>query len=221
MSDTYTGQADDKRYAGTQADILYGVKRCIHAAHCVNRLASVFDVEKRPWVNADGASTDELMAAVLLCPSGALHVERKDGGAAEAPPDTNTIIVWHNGPLQIKGDVAIQAAGVDIQHETRATLCRCGASESKPFCDNAHKKIGFEAQEIDPVGEDSTAETGGGLTITAHENGPLEVEGNFRIETEDGTFLRAGSKTWLCRCGNSKSKPFCDGTHKTIGFEAD
>ena len=87
MTDTpYTGQADDRRYSGEQADITYSLKRCIHAEECIHRLSAVFDPKKRPWIQADGASADDLVAMVTHCPSGALHVERKDGGVPEAPP---------------------------------------------------------------------------------------------------------------------------------------
>lgn len=62
------------------------------------------------------------------------------------PPETNTIILWHNGPLQVHGDLSIQGTNVDIADETRVTLCRCGASQQKPFCDQTHRSIGFEAE---------------------------------------------------------------------------
>ena len=222
MADKYQGKTDDRVYSGEDVDISYSLKRCIHAKECVNRLSAVFDVEKRPWIDADGASGDEVATVIDLCPSGALHYARNDDGEAEAIPDTNRIILWHNGPLQVKGNLSIQGATVDIEQETRATLCRCGASENKPFCDNTHKKIDFVAQAFEPTKEpDSGADVSGKVTITATHHGSLQVEGNFRIESEDGELLYTGSKTWLCRCGNSESKPFCDGTHKKIGFDAE
>ncbi len=222
MSENYTGRAQDRRYEGTAVDITYNIKRCIHAAVCVNRLATVFDVDKRPWINADGAVADELVAVVGQCPSGALHTERKDGGADETAPDTNTVTVQADGPLEIHGDIALEAAGVAIADEFRVTLCRCGASANKPFCDNAHKNIEFSATEIDPITTRTAVTTNGGkLTIVAHANGPLELSGDFSIINADNETLFAGDKTWLCRCGGSARKPFCDGTHKTNGFASD
>lgn len=216
----YTGREQDKTYEGEAITVHYGVKRCIHAAECVKRLSDVFDTQRRPWINADGASVEAIADAVEHCPSGALHVTAKDGSYQEAVPTQNTIILWQDGPIQIHGDLTILGATVDVQDETRATLCRCGASNHKPFCDNTHKDIAFQTEDIDPIaGKTIIDETGGKLKITAHANGPLEVEGHFEIRDATGETLFAGSKTWLCRCGHSARKPFCDSTHKKIGFE--
>lgn len=137
MSEKRTG---DRRYTGTNGDITYNLKRCIHAEHCIHGLAQVFDKNARPWINADGASADEIAAAVIDCPSGALHYWRKDGGAVESIPEKNTIILWRDGPLQFTGDLRLDGS------ETRATLCRCGGSNNKPFCDGTHKINGFKAE---------------------------------------------------------------------------
>jgi len=52
-------------------------------------------------------------------------------------------------------------------------------------------------------------------------NGPVRMlSGSFEIEMSDGTKLTKNAPFSLCRCGNSKNKPFCDGTHKTCGFQA-
>lgn len=220
MSEKYTGQ--DRRYTGLDADITYNVKRCIHAEHCVNELASVFDKLKRPWISPDGAVADEVAGMIVHCPSGALHYERKDGGAAEAVPERNIITLWTDGPLQLNGELNLTGTTVDLTSETRATLCRCGASNNKPFCDNSHKDIGFTAQVNDPqpVSVDVAA-TGGALNITALPDGPLQVVGNLEIRDEAGNMLYVGTKTALCRCGGSGNKPFCDGTHNTNQFKAE
>lgn len=220
MSEKYTGMSEDKRYEGENVDITYNVKRCIHAAYCATRLSEVFDTKKRPWVNPNGATVDKITTTIELCPSGALHYDRKDG-VNEIPTGENTIRIQHNGPLEIRGDLSIQGATVDIQSETRATLCRCGQSKNKPFCDNTHKDVNFEATETDPIIREGDHETGGKLTIIAHANGPLEVQGNFQIIGADGVTLFRGTKTWLCRCGGSGKKPFCDSTHKKNGFTAE
>jgi len=60
--------------------------------------------------------------------------------------------------------------------------------------------------------------TGDPTTITVQEAGPLQVEGNLRILDAEGNLIKECTKAYLCRCGASKNKPFCDGSHRTIGF---
>ena len=57
--------------------------------------------------------------------------------------------------------------------------------------------------------------------VTPYPNGPYLVRGDFELLDPDGKVIDARRETIaLCRCGASRTKPFCDGTHKTIGFEA-
>ena len=121
----------------------------------------------------------------------------------------------------MRGDLRITAFDVAVEDETRATLCRCGASQNKPFCDNSHLKNGFTAApassqraEAGPIIE------GGTLHIDAETNGPLRITGSVRILEADGAEIFAGDTVALCRCGGSANKPFCDGTHPRIGFAA-
>jgi CDGSH-type Zn-finger protein len=62
----------------------------------------------------------------------------------------------------------------------------------------------------------------GGVTITARQNGPYLVEGPIRLLDADGNEydISAKKRVSLCRCGASTNKPFCDGTHSKLGFEA-
>jgi CDGSH-type Zn-finger protein len=58
-------------------------------------------------------------------------------------------------------------------------------------------------------------------TITAYEDGPLLVRGPFDLRDQGGHPIEKRRNTIaLCRCGRSRIKPFCDGTHKKIGFKA-
>ncbi|MEA2497647.1 MAG: hypothetical protein QOH26_52 [Actinomycetota bacterium] len=57
--------------------------------------------------------------------------------------------------------------------------------------------------------------------ITPYEDGPLLVRGQFELVDQDGNAIEVTRKTIaLCRCGRSRSKPFCDGMHKLAGFKA-
>jgi len=100
----------------------------------------------------------------------------------------------------------------------RAALCRCGQSNNKPFCDNSHLKAGFE--DFGAVGEtgDENQVQGGRLSVRFIKNGPMMLSGNFAIIAASGRYAWHGKQAALCRCGQSKNKPFCDGSHKATGF---
>jgi len=210
-------------YTGEKIDVSYDAGRCIHAAECISRLHAVFDNSKRPWVQPDAGVADGVAATVLHCPSGALHYERKDGGTVEPIPQQNTIYLAEDGPLYLRGDITIvNGAGELIVNDTRAALCRCGASQNKPFCDNSHISIGFVAPGTvkEPQTTIETLE-GGKLQIQPNTNDSLHVTGNFTILNDQGEAVYQGTDEWLCRCGGSANKPFCDSTHKKIDFMAD
>jgi CDGSH-type Zn-finger protein len=60
-----------------------------------------------------------------------------------------------------------------------------------------------------------------GAVITPYRDGPLLVRGPFRLEDQLGNEISVGRETIaLCRCGKSRTRPFCDGTHKVVRFTA-
>ena len=140
------GMSDTVRlYAGKDIDISYDAGRCIHAAECVSGLPAVFDNDRRPWIQPNGASADAIAELIAKCPSGALHFTRHDGGNGEAPAEHTSITVTPGGPLYVRGLVQLQSAdGTEILADTRLALCRCGQSHNKPFCDNSHLGIAFD-----------------------------------------------------------------------------
>src|SRR6185369_9465152 len=107
MAKSYTGKNMDRRYMGDQIDITYSLKRCIHAEKCVIHLPGVFDRHGRPWIRPNDATPDQIAQVILMCPTGALHFERKAGGPAETAPPENTILAWQNGPLQVHGEMSV------------------------------------------------------------------------------------------------------------------
>lgn len=129
--------------------------------------------------------------------------------------------VRYNGPLFFKGDLVIEGAPADMPGvRFRAALCRCGQSANKPFCDNSHLRAGFE--DFGSVGERGPGiDTGGGpLTVKPLPDGPLLVKGNLTIHAGSGRPAWQGTEAALCRCGASKDKPFCDGSHRAVGFRS-
>ncbi len=218
MSDKYTGTVDDRRYSSKDVDVTYSFKRCIHAAECVSRLKEVFDTQKRPWIQPGNSTADAVVSVVSLCPSGALHTIRNDGGAGETVPAGNVIVVHKDGYYEFRGDLEIQSSNVAIAQEVRAALCRCGLSENKPFCDNSHRDH-FEAPStMVEMASNGEIETGAKLRVMIHQNGPIELGGGFELRDDEGNTIHRGTSGWLCRCGHSGKKPFCDSSHKRVGF---
>ena len=78
-------------FRGTQIRVTWSKSRCIHFAACVRGLPAVFQPGERPWIQLEGAAAREVAEVVMRCPTGALHFEPLDGGAAEAPETSNTI----------------------------------------------------------------------------------------------------------------------------------
>jgi uncharacterized Fe-S cluster protein YjdI len=69
------GAMSRKSFVGKDVTISFDSEVCQHSGNCVNGLAAVFNTEKRPWIDPDGASREAVIAQVALCPSGALQIE--------------------------------------------------------------------------------------------------------------------------------------------------
>ena len=212
-----------RTYESDAIAVEYDVKRCIHARECVTRLPSVFDPEQRPWVAPANATADAVAAAVIACPSGALQYRRKDGGSKERTPATNEVWIEPDGPLFLEGELEVHTPH-SVTEQTRVALCRCGASHNKPFCDNSHRDVKFKDAGEFAVGEQAAADApaSGKLVVRPQPNGPLLLEGTFQLVSGDReqSVVRSG-RTWCCRCGHSQNKPFCDSSHRKVGFEAE
>ncbi len=211
------------RFDGEQAEVRWDGRLCIHVGECTRSRDELFVSGRKPWCEPDHADANAVAEVVQRCPTGALAYERKDGGAGESAPTTNAITVANNGPLYATGDLEVDGAADDMPGvRFRAALCRCGASANKPFCDNSHEAVEFRDRgAVGQSGDAALESSGGPLTVKRIENGPLIVTGNFSIRAASGREGWRGTRAAMCRCGESNNKPFCDGTHKQTGFEAD
>jgi CDGSH-type Zn-finger protein/uncharacterized Fe-S cluster protein YjdI len=201
---------------GKSATIEFNGQLCIHARRCVLSQPTVFKANvEGPWIDPDAASAEALLDVALNCPSGAIRVSR--GGENETNPKVNTISVRENGPLAINAEIMLAGEPIGM----RATLCRCGLSKNKPYCDSSHVAAAFAA-----TGEPTTTESAalvkrdGALSITPYPNGPLGVAGPVEIISGTGRTINRVERTALCRCGHSANKPYCDGAHAKVGFVA-
>jgi len=134
-------------YAGRRIAILDNRALCAHVGYCTDNLARVFRHHDKPWIDADGAAVEEVIATIRKCPSGALSYAI-DGVEPPAPQRPPAIAVTKDGPYAVTGGVELVGVefgeGASREHYT---LCRCGASRNKPFCDGSH----WDANFRDPV----------------------------------------------------------------------
>jgi len=173
--------------------------------------------ERRRRIHPDRATPDEIAGLAHNCPSGAITYELLDDGPNERPPLVNTVQVRENGPLALHAPLQVSGEPAGF----RAALCRCGASSNKPYCDGSHAKAGFAA-----TGEPATRESqplavrNGAVNVAPATDGPLKVTGPVEIVSGTGRTITRVTETYLCRCGASANKPFCDGSHKKVGFRS-
>jgi CDGSH-type Zn-finger protein len=118
---------------------------CAHAGRCTDGLPAAFREDKEPFVDPDGATADKMIDIVGKCPSGALSyaINGQPGGEPPRPP----VIVVTPGPYAVMGNIAIDQAQNAGASRERYTLCRCGSSKNKPFCDGTHWDIGFKDEK--------------------------------------------------------------------------
>ena len=136
-----------KSYVGKKITIHDNRRICSHAAECVNNLPSVFKLNARPWIESDGATVEEIINTIRKCPSGALSYSIDGVGYKDQNARKPMVTVSRDGPFLVTG--GIDLIGENIQFGDGAskehyTLCRCGASSNKPFCDGMHKVINFK-----------------------------------------------------------------------------
>jgi uncharacterized Fe-S cluster protein YjdI len=143
---------NDREYSNGEITVFWKPDTCIHATICFMKLRKVFDPTKRPWVNMQGASSQEIIAIVEQCPTDALTwkwnrdlspAEKEDlenpVGDELVPKPSTEIIIMENGAALIKGSFIMKKpSGEIIETSQQIALCRCGYSRNKPFCDGSH-----------------------------------------------------------------------------------
>ncbi len=201
---------------GTKVELRFDGKLCIHARFCVTGAPHVFLANVQgPWIHPDAMSVEQVVEVAHACPSGAITYRRLDGQPDEQPPPVNLVSIREAGPYAFRAPLVI--GGLDAGY--RATLCRCGASKNKPFCDGSHHDAGFTATGEPPTGKvDPLPGVDGALKVDPLADGPLKVTGNLQIISGTGRAVARTTTAYLCRCGASSNKPFCDGSHSKIGF---
>lgn len=138
------------KYSNENITVGWDSQTCIHSGVCVKNLSSVFDLDKKPWVNVDGDTAENIVKLIDTCPSGALSYKLQEDEEAKIKTSSKTssvkISLASNGPYLVKGEIELRdSEGNIIETKVNSALCRCGASSNKPFCDGSHMKTGFSA----------------------------------------------------------------------------
>jgi CDGSH-type Zn-finger protein len=144
---------------------------------------------------------------------------QKQQGAPRLLEIPNETMITNGGPLQVTGNITLVKEDGSIQYANHLTLCRCGHSKSKPTCDDQHLDAEFlHPGKFSAVSEIQASQRPSKITISLIKDGPITFRGRMKLHNQFGQecVKMRGS---LCRCGQSASKPFCDGSHERTGFK--
>lgn len=121
-------------WEGNTIRTYFNPNACMHVFYC----KPLKELRERELAG-DAAAAEEIARVVQTCPSGALTFESKTVECEETPSHADVEIV-EGGEIRIQCAFDINAALHERQPNDRATLCRCGLSANKPWCDGRHKK---------------------------------------------------------------------------------
>ncbi len=130
-------------YRGAEITIHFNRLQCASALECVHGLPAVFKKGGKPWITPDNATAEQIMAAIGRCPSGALRYTVNDAtgrSATSRRASTSGTTVPMRSPAACRSP---RRTGAKARRREHYTLCRCGASRNKPFCDGSHWRINF------------------------------------------------------------------------------
>ena len=148
---------NNRDYSNKDITVHWRPDKCVHATICYVRLREVFDPSRRPWINMEGASTNEIIDIVNQCPTDALtftkldapkkdiSIDKEETEQIENVDPKTKIQILKDGPALISGDFSItDVNGNKLANANSVALCRCGKSSTMPFCDGTHHKINFK-----------------------------------------------------------------------------
>jgi CDGSH-type Zn-finger protein len=129
----------------------------------------------------------------------------------------NELLVTSGGPLKMSGNITLIHDDGGVTHANSLSLCRCGASKSRPFCDGQHQEIEFmDGGAVTGLSDWMPVTRPQTVTVTCIKDGPLKFRGYLRIYNKKSQECITMSGA-LCRCGKSSKKPFCDSKQGCAG----
>lgn len=130
-----------KDYRGEKITVHFNLGVCSHDGSCVRGLPCVFDVNKRPWINADAASPEEIISVIHRCPSGALAYTYNGELHKELYRGKPVIRAASKGQIEVFGGIELKDdQGTRPETPDHYVLCGCGCSKNNPFCSGEHLK---------------------------------------------------------------------------------
>ncbi|MBP9478130.1 MAG: CDGSH iron-sulfur domain-containing protein [Sebaldella sp.] len=140
-----------KTYECDKITVYYDKYLCKHIGKCTHGYPEVFNADKIPWIEPKSANNlDKLIEVIKKCPSGALSYKLEDGSRETVYHSEQKIKIEKNGSINITGGISLiddNKSDVILDSKEHYSLCRCGASKHKPFCDGTHIKIEFDGQK--------------------------------------------------------------------------
>jgi uncharacterized Fe-S cluster protein YjdI len=146
-----------KKYTNGEITVEWISDLCNHSGICINDLPAVFNILSIPWVDINGAPTEDIIRTVDDCPTGALtwhynnaspeDPHRKAGEEAqsespkkEEPQEVSAqVVLLPDGPVVIRGNFTIKVDDkISVKKNGIVSICRCGRSQTLPWCDGSH-----------------------------------------------------------------------------------
>jgi CDGSH-type Zn-finger protein len=128
-----------KDYRGKDITVHFNLGVCSHDGSCVRMLPRVFNINCKPWITPDNGDVDKIIDVIKHCPSGALSYTLNGKKYIDFYNGEPKIKVARKGPLEFYGGIILKDdMGSEPETSDHYTLCRCGHSLNKPFCDGKH-----------------------------------------------------------------------------------
>ncbi|MEL6523418.1 MAG: CDGSH iron-sulfur domain-containing protein [Pseudomonadota bacterium] len=129
----YTGTVD-----GVDVTISYTPVLCTHAAQCQARAVAVFNPKEKPWIQPEKGALPDILDVIAACPSGALRMSINGTEPQHMTTGDISLTIEKDGPYHVTNvvlDAEFNGVGAS---RAKYSLCRCGLSKNKPFCDGSH-----------------------------------------------------------------------------------
>ena len=145
---------------------------------------------------------------------------QKNLGSPRLLDTPNTATILSGGPISLRGNITLVDEEGFTSYANELSLCRCGASNNKPHCDEKHLDVEFyDSARIQQASDARASTRPCKVTFRLVKNGPVKFSGLLQIKNKLGQEC-AKRNGALCRCGQSTNKPFCDGSHEKTGFKS-